>query len=143
MDLIGTIIAGLGGLAGLGGFIGMFLMYRANRRKTMAEASHSEASAADTVANAAGKVTSIASDWMKEFSERVDRLENEVIALHGKITDLNCENEKLKNLIDKALKRIEALMRGIKILIEQLEGNHIQPAWRPDEWKLGDDEPNG
>ncbi len=126
MGLIETIIAVVGGLAGLSGLIGMLLMHRANRRKTLAEASHSEASAANEVADASGKITTIASDWMEKFSMRLEEVEK-------KIVDLRCENEKLKLFI-------KALMRGIRILLEQLEKNQIPPAWRPDERSLEDDD---
>jgi len=66
------------------------------------------------------------------------RLEKRLEEVENQMADLRCENEKKNLAIEQLLRRIETLMRGIKILIEQLETNHIQPNWRPDEWSPED-----
>jgi hypothetical protein len=119
-DIIGII----GGLAGIATAISLLIQARANRRKIHAEASQLEAGASE-------KISDSAINLMSKYELRLAEVEKDLIT----VKDDNC---RFQRLLNSALRRIEALMKGIKILIEQLEGNHIQPAWRPDDWEIED-----
>lgn len=123
MDL-SDIIGITGGLAGAATAVSMLIQARANRRRIEAEASQFEA-------GALGKISDSAISLMGKYESRLAEVENDLKMMKE-------ENYRFKRLLNSAVKRIEALMDGIKLLIEQLEGNHIQPAWRPDDWKLDD-----
>lgn len=123
MDL-SDIIGSIGGLAGAATAISMLIQARANRRRIDAEASQLEAAASE-------KISGSAISLMSRYEERLAEVENDLKTVKD-------ENTRFRRLLNAALKRIEALMDGIKLLIGQLECNHIQPAWRPDDWKLDD-----
>lgn len=105
-----TALGGISGLVALGGFL---FYARANRRKINAEAKVLEAEANDQTLESAFKL---------------------IGALEVRMDDLEAENKSFKRLLNRAYRRIEQLMKGIRKLLDQLADAGLVPCWQPDEW---------
>jgi len=126
-----TVIAIIGALSGLSGLVGVVLFYKPTKRKIVAEAVHLEAAAKHEAAD-------VVEHTLDGAFKLIERLQSSQTATEQKMKDLQCENDNFKKRLEKALRRIENLMQGIRILFNQLKANRIEPAWEPDEWN---DEP--
>lgn len=129
-----TFLSALGGLSGIGALISVLFYLRPTQRKLTAEAKHLEASAKHQKAEADEHTLDGAFKLLERVQGRLDQTEK-------KMADLECTNARYKIMIDRTLKRIAYLMQGIKVLLEQLQANRLEPAWRPDDdWRLEEDE---
>lgn len=129
-----AILSALGGLSGIGALISVLFYLRPTRQKITAEAKHLEASAKHQTAEADEHTLDGAFKLLERVQGRLDQAEKKLI-------DLERVNARYKIMIDRALKRIAYLMHGIKVLLEQLQANQLEPAWKPDdEWRLEDEE---
>lgn len=126
-----TVIAIIGALSGLSGLVGVFLFYKPTKRKIVAEAVHLEQQAKHEAAD-------VVEHTLEGAFQLIERVQETQRSTELKVAELKNENENFKKRLEKALRRIENLMHGIRVLLNQLKANRIEPAWEPDEWN---DEP--
>lgn len=148
MDNIPAIIGTIGGLTGIIGLISFVVFYRENKKNLQAEVAKKEAETEQIRAETEGSEDDRKTKTIDWAFEKIDKLTNRVDSLESdlsktkddlsttnkKLFDVECENQSFKEKLVRAYHRIEALIRGIKILLTQLEANQIIPAWKPDDW---------
>lgn len=123
-----SVITAAGGVAGFSGLISVLLYLRPTRRKINAEARQIEAAAENEQSQVADRTLDGAFKLIGKLETRLEQTE-------WKLASIEAENQKFKELAERALRRITYLMHGIKLLVEQLKKNLLEPVWEPDEWK--------
>jgi hypothetical protein len=58
-----------------------------------------------------------------------------------RLDEQDCKLANLQQTVVQYARRIEYLMRGIRVLLGQFEQACIEPAWRPDDWSVEDEGP--
>lgn len=129
-----TALVAVVGTLGLERLIPYLLEQRARRRQAEGEASKAVAEA--------GKIEAEASKIKAETEEKtldgafklINVLTNQIKLLEERIDNQECEIRSLRQTAARYAQRIEYLMRGIRVLLIQLEEQKVQPCWQPDEW---------
>ena len=101
------------------------------RRKSIAETDKTAAEAEETKGRAADIFTDTSLKLINQMQARIDKLESRVSGLEANTT-------RLERLLKKALKRIEYLRDGMKLLLKQLEELRVEPEFVPEDWDLED-----
>jgi phage shock protein A len=129
-----TALVAVVGTLGLERLIPYLLEQRARRRQAEGEASKAVAEA--------GKIEAEASKIKAETEEKtldgafklINVLTNQIKLLEERVDNQEREIRSLRKTVARYAQRIEYLMRGIRVLLVQLEEQQVQPCWRPDEW---------
>lgn len=124
------VIKALGGFGGLAALLALWW----DRRSKAASAEKIEADAEKTKAEA-DKIKAEKEEKTLDTAFRlINVLNTQINELGRRIDEQECSIRNLRKTVDRYAKRIEYLMRGIRILLGQLEEQKIQPSWEPDDW---------
>jgi hypothetical protein len=137
LSIVGSILAG--------GGVSWFLL-NATKRKTIAEASKSEAEARSTESDVPGKIVGAAGDlatqamaMVRQQQEQVASLQKDMegmVALKQENKDLRADVEHMKKDLRLVHRELAEFRRGCRILIQQMKERDIIPLWVPPKRRL-------
>lgn len=90
-------------------------------------------------------IASTSAEQLMEISQHLQKAEVKILSLSRKVTELESANKDLakrvetleesnrtlNSMLQEAYEAIRTLMRGIAILIEQIEDSELVPKWKP------------
>ena len=129
LDILPIFISLLGGVTAFFALWKGRKLERANIRLTEENSNLVSKNAELSSANAADITVGTALKLLNEIKNEVSRLEKEIGLLKKELAKYKIQVEKYERKVEDYKKIQNALIQGIRILLQQLEDNGIPPKW--------------